>query len=45
MPELLRSDDIRAVIAGQAVYRHYLDVAEAVVAAADRLWFVVLREA
>jgi hypothetical protein len=33
------------VLAGQALYRRYLDVAEAIVAVADRLWFVVLRGA
>jgi uncharacterized protein Yka (UPF0111/DUF47 family) len=45
MPELLRADDLRVIIAGQSVYRHYLDVAGAIVAVADRLWFVVLRGA
>jgi uncharacterized protein Yka (UPF0111/DUF47 family) len=45
MTELLHSDDLRRVLAGQALYRRYLDVAEAIVAVADRLWFVVLRGA
>ena len=45
MADLLRSDDLRAVVAGQVVYRRYLGVADAIVAVADRLWFVVLRGA
>jgi uncharacterized protein Yka (UPF0111/DUF47 family) len=45
MTQLLQIDDLRSVLAGHALYRHYLDVAEAIVAVADRLWFVVLRGA
>jgi hypothetical protein len=45
MAELLQVDDIRAVIAAQGIYRRYLGIAEAIVAVADRLWFVVLRGA
>jgi uncharacterized protein Yka (UPF0111/DUF47 family) len=45
MAELLHDDDLRAVLAGQVLYRHYLGVANAIVAVADRLWFVVLRGA
>jgi uncharacterized protein Yka (UPF0111/DUF47 family) len=45
MAALLRDDDLRAVLAGQVLYRHYLAVARAIVAVADRLWFVVLRGA
>jgi hypothetical protein len=45
MAKLLQADDLRAVVAGQLLYRRYLDAAEAIVAVADRLWFVVLRGA
>jgi uncharacterized protein Yka (UPF0111/DUF47 family) len=45
MAKLLQADDLRAVLAGQLLYRRYLGVAEAIVAVADRLWFVVLRGA
>jgi uncharacterized protein Yka (UPF0111/DUF47 family) len=45
MAELLQADDLRVVVAGQVLYRHYLGVADAVIAVADRLWFVVLRGA
>jgi hypothetical protein len=41
--KLLSTDELRRVLAGQALYRRYLDVAEANVAVADRLWFVALR--
>jgi hypothetical protein len=45
MAELIKLDDLRAVLATQGIYRRYLGVAEAIVAVADRLWFVVLRGA
>ena len=45
MAELLKVDDLRAVLAAQDIYRRYLHVAEAVVAVADRLWYTVLRGA
>jgi uncharacterized protein Yka (UPF0111/DUF47 family) len=45
MAELLRADDLRVILAGQVLYRRYLGVADAIVAVADRLWFVVLRGA
>lgn len=45
MAKLLQADDLRAVLAGQVLYRHYLAVANAIVAVADKLWFVVLRGA
>jgi uncharacterized protein Yka (UPF0111/DUF47 family) len=45
MAALLEADDTRAIVAGQVLYRRYLDVANAIVAVADRLWFVVLRGA
>jgi hypothetical protein len=45
MAELLQTDDLRTVIAGQVLYRRYLDVADAIIAVADRPWFVVLRGA
>jgi uncharacterized protein Yka (UPF0111/DUF47 family) len=45
MARLLEVDDVRVVLAGQVLYRRYLDVADAIVAVADRLWFVVLRGA
>ena len=45
MARLLQDDDLRAVLAGQALYRRYLAVTSAIVAVADKLWFVVLRGA
>jgi len=45
MAELLQMDDLRAVLAGQVLYHRYLGIGEAIVAVADRLWFVVLRGA
>jgi uncharacterized protein Yka (UPF0111/DUF47 family) len=45
MAKLLQADDLRALLAGEVLYRRYLGVAEAIVAVADRLWFVVLRGA
>jgi hypothetical protein len=45
MAELLEVDDLRAVLAGQGLYRRYLHVAEAIVQVADRLWYIVLRGA
>ena len=45
MAALLQGDDLRAVLAGQVLYRRYLDTADAIIAVADRLWFVVLRGA
>lgn len=45
MAELVKVDDLRAVLAAQDLYRRYLVVAEAVVGVADRLWYVVLRGA
>jgi hypothetical protein len=45
MAKLLQDDDLRAVLARQVLYRHYLAVASAIVAVADKLWFVVLRGA
>lgn len=39
--KLLSTDELRRVLAGQGLCRRYLDVAEAIVAVADRLWFVV----
>jgi hypothetical protein len=45
MTELLQADDLRVIFAGQVLYRRYLDVADAIIAVADRLWFVVLRGA
>ena len=45
MANLLRSADLRAVLAGQGLDRRNLGVADAIVAVADRLWFVVLRGA
>ncbi len=45
MAELLQVDDLRTVLAGQDLYRRYLVVAGAIVAVADRLWYVVLRGA
>jgi uncharacterized protein Yka (UPF0111/DUF47 family) len=45
MADLLDIENLRAVLAAQDLYRRYLRVAEAIVAVADRLWFVVLRGA
>jgi len=45
MAELLQGDDLRAIVARQTLYRRYLDIAEAIVAVADKLWFVVLHGA
>jgi uncharacterized protein Yka (UPF0111/DUF47 family) len=45
MAKLLQDDNLRVVLAGQVLYRHYLSVANAIVAVADKLWFVVLRGA
>jgi uncharacterized protein Yka (UPF0111/DUF47 family) len=45
MAELLEEDDLRAVLAGQDLYRRYLVVAEEIIGVADRLWYVVLQEA
>ena len=45
MAKLLQDDDLQAVLAGQVLYHHYLAVANAIVAVADKLWFVVLRGA
>jgi uncharacterized protein Yka (UPF0111/DUF47 family) len=45
MAELLNLDDLRAVLAAQDLYRRYIRVAEAIVAVADRLWYIVLRGA
>jgi uncharacterized protein Yka (UPF0111/DUF47 family) len=46
MADLLdRQDDLRTVLAAQDIYRRYLQVAEATVAVADRLWYAVLRGA
>ncbi len=45
MAELLDVEDLRAVVAAQDLYQRYLHVAEAIVAVADRLWYIVLRGA
>jgi uncharacterized protein Yka (UPF0111/DUF47 family) len=45
MAQLREVDDLRAVLSAQDLYRSYLAVADAIVAVADRLWFVVLRGA
>jgi uncharacterized protein Yka (UPF0111/DUF47 family) len=45
MAEVIKLDDLRAAFAAQDIYRRYLAVAEAIIAVADRLWFVVLRGA
>jgi uncharacterized protein Yka (UPF0111/DUF47 family) len=45
MARLLQVDELRTVIAAQDIYRRYLAIAEAIVAVADRLWYVVLRGA
>jgi hypothetical protein len=43
MAALLEGDDVRLLLAGQVLYRRYLGIADAIIAVADRLWFVVLR--
>jgi uncharacterized protein Yka (UPF0111/DUF47 family) len=43
--DLRKVNDLRAVMTAQDVYRRYLRVAEAIVAVADRLWYIVLRGA
>lgn len=45
MAHLVQTDDLRAIVGGQILYRRYLDVGAAIIAVADRLWFVVLRGA
>jgi uncharacterized protein len=45
MAEVIKLDDLRAAFSAQDIYRRYLAVAEAIIAVADRLWFVVLRGA
>jgi uncharacterized protein Yka (UPF0111/DUF47 family) len=45
MAKVTELDDLRAAFAAQDVYRRYLAAAEAIIAVADRLWFVVLRGA
>lgn len=45
MAELLKLDDLRAVLASQDLYRRYLHLSEAIVQVADRLWYIVLRGA
>jgi uncharacterized protein Yka (UPF0111/DUF47 family) len=45
MAALLKEDNLRAVLAAQDLYRRYLNVAELIVAVADRLWYIVLRGA
>jgi hypothetical protein len=45
MAQLREVDDLRAVLSAQDIYRSYLAVADAIVAVADRLWYVVLRGA
>jgi uncharacterized protein Yka (UPF0111/DUF47 family) len=45
MAELLKIDDPPLVFAGEVFYRRYLEIADAIIAVADRLWFVVLRSA
>jgi uncharacterized protein Yka (UPF0111/DUF47 family) len=45
MAEVIKLADLRAAFAAQGIYRRYLAVAEAIIAVADRLWFVVLRGA
>lgn len=45
MADLPQVDDLRAVLAAHDLYRRYLRVAEAIVAVADRLWYIVLRGA
>jgi uncharacterized protein Yka (UPF0111/DUF47 family) len=45
MAEVIQLKDLRAAFAAQDIYRRYLAVAEAIIAVADRLWFVVLRGA
>lgn len=43
--DLRTVDDLRAVMTAHDLYRRYLSVAEAIVAVADRLWYIVLRGA
>ena len=43
MAELLKDEDLRAVLASADLYRRYVHLAEAIVAVADRLWYTVLR--
>jgi uncharacterized protein Yka (UPF0111/DUF47 family) len=45
MAEVIKLEDLRAAFIAHAIYRRYLAVAESIIAAADRLWFVVLRGA
>jgi uncharacterized protein Yka (UPF0111/DUF47 family) len=45
MAEVIELDDVRAAFVAHDIYRRYLAVAEAIIAVADRLWFVVLRGA
>jgi len=45
MGQLLQREDLRAVLATQDLYRRYLQVAEATIGVADRLWYAVLRSA
>jgi hypothetical protein len=45
MAALLEVEDLRLVLAAQDRYRRSHEVAEAIVAVADRLWFIVLRGA
>ncbi len=45
MVGLLERDNLREVIASQDIYRRYLNVSEAVMSVADRLWYAVLRGA
>jgi len=45
MAELLTIDEPRLVLAGEVFYRRYLEVADSIIAVADRLWFLVLRSA
>lgn len=46
MADLLdQPGDLRTTLAAQDIYRRYLQVAEAIVAVADRLWYAVLRGA
>jgi uncharacterized protein Yka (UPF0111/DUF47 family) len=45
MADLLKVEDLRAVLAAQDLYRRYVRVAEAIVQVTDRLWYSVLRGA
>jgi len=45
MGQLLQREDLRAELATQDLYRRYLQVAEATIGVADRLWYAVLRSA